>query len=106
MTTVMKKRIKWTPAPDPDIVEHWVFVVPEGNSIDPAVTPHVVVPAGTNEIIAPDQFPAGTFSGEGNFNIGICAVDDVGNLSDVVSVAAPFDFVAPNAPTNLVVETI
>ncbi|MFX0194559.1 MAG: hypothetical protein ACFFCW_00430 [Candidatus Hodarchaeota archaeon] len=106
MATVKKKRIKWTPASDPDIVAHWVFVVPEGQAIDPALTPYVQVDMPMAEILAPDDFPSDTFAGDQNYEVGICAVDDVGNLSDLTVVPSPFDFIAPGAPTNIIVENI
>lgn len=107
MAIVKKKRISWTPALDADIVSHRVFVEPEGNTIDPTGTNYVEVGIGeAQEVILPDAFPSGTFIGDGNYIVGIVAVDDVGNLSDVSVVTSPFDFIAPSAPTDIVVENV
>ena len=106
MAIVNSKKISWDAAPDADIVKHWVFAVPEGQTIDPKSTPHVEITMPTTEIVAPDDFPAGTFSGDSNYTIGLVAVDDVGNMSDLVTVSAPFDFIAPGAPSNIIVTDI
>lgn len=106
MSRVKKKRVRWTPAADPDIVAHKIFVTPEGEEIDPAVTPFVQVDMPNASVLLPDDFPDGTFSGDGNYIVGVCAVDDVGNEGDIALVASPFDFIAPGVPTNLVVENI
>jgi len=107
MAIVKKKKISWTPAGDADIVAHRVYAVESGIVINPEVTPYVeVLITDPQEIIAPDGFPAGTFSGDTNYTIGMVAVDDVGNLSDVVEISSPFDFIAPSAPTNLVVAAL
>ena len=38
--------------------------------------------------------------------LGVVAVDHIGNESDMAKLSAPFDFTAPEAPTGLAVETI
>jgi len=103
---VKKKRLTWTAAPDSDIVSHRVFVGNEGETIDPKTSPYVEVVMPKTSILLPDDFPSETFEGEGNYILGVCAVDDVGNEGDLALVASPFDFIAPGVPTNLVVENI
>ena len=107
MSKVKKKKIRWTPAGDSDIVAHRVFVAHEGDEIDTARNIYVEVPIGDEQsVILPDDFPPGTFADEGNYIVGICAVDDVGNEGDLALVASPFDFIAPGAPTDLIVENL
>lgn len=56
-------------------------------------------------IIIPDDVPTFPLV-EAQVNIGVSAYDAIGNESDMVTVTAPFDFDAPDAPTNLVVGTL
>jgi hypothetical protein len=105
MAIVKKKRITWTPAPDAAIVKHRVYVT-DGVDIDPKVDQYIEVLMPHTSILLPDEFPAGTFEGEGNYIIGVSAIDDVGNEGDLAIVASPFDFIAPGVPTNLVVENV
>lgn len=105
MAVIKKKRVKWTAAPDADVVAHRVRVEHESEPLD-NLSLFVEIPMPTCEVILPDAFPAGTFAAEGNYNLGICAVDDVGNEGDIIMVASPFDFVAPGVPTLIVVENI
>jgi hypothetical protein len=42
----------------------------------------------------------------GDISLGVVAVDNIGNESDMATLSAPFDFSAPDAPTGLTVETI
>lgn len=106
MPIVKNKRISWTAAPDADIVEHRVYVVEASENIDQENTSYVSVPMPTTEIEAPNGFPAGTFSGDVNYKVGICSVDDVGNMSDLVVVESPFDFIAPGVPSDITVTNI
>jgi hypothetical protein len=106
MAVVEKKRIRWTAAPDPDIVAHRVYALPAGQSVDIATDQYAAVPMPETSVIAPDDFVAGTFSGDVNYEVSIYAVDDVGNLSDAAVVNSPFDFIAPGAPTDIVVENV
>ncbi len=103
---VKKKKLSWKPAPDSDVVAHRVFVEREGETIDPATFSYIEVAMPKTSILLPDDFPSGTFGGEGNYILGVCAVDDVGNEGDLAMVASPFDFIAPGVPTDLVVENI
>lgn len=106
MGDVKKKRIRWTPAEDADISFHRVVVAPEGIELTKDIQPFVDVAMPTAEIILPDAFPPGTFSGDENYFIGVFSFDDVGNSSDMAVVTSPFDFIAPGAPTDLIVENV
>lgn len=106
MARVKKKRVSWTAPPDTDVVAHRVFVGNEGETIDPSTFSYVEVLMPHTSILLPDEFPAGTFMGDGNYIIAVCAVDDVGNEGDLAIVASPFDFIAPGVPENLKVENV
>jgi hypothetical protein len=101
---VKKKRVSWTPAIDADIVKHKVYVSEADLELDIYTDDFIIIDMPTCSVLLPDEFPAGTFVGEGNFTVGVSAIDDVGNEGDVAIVASPFDFIAPGVPTNLIVE--
>ncbi len=106
MSDVKKKRIRWTAANDSDIVAHRLIVAPEGVELTKDTTPMIEVAMPTTQVIAPDDFPEGTFGEDTNYRIGIFSVDDVGNTSDIAMVTSPFDFIAPGAPTDVIVENV
>ena len=106
MARVKKKRVSWTPAPDADIVKHRVYVSQADMNLDILTDSFIELDIPTASVLLPDDFPAGTFVGEGNFTVGVSAIDDVGNEGDVAIVASPFDFIAPGVPTNLIVENV
>ena len=106
MAVVRKKRVRWDADPNtPDIIAHKVYVAKEADVLDYA-SPNVQVTMPQTEIILPDAYPPGTFDEDVNYQVGISAVDDVGNESNIVIVTAPFDFIAPGAPSNIVVENV
>lgn len=104
MATVKKKRISWTPPSDMDVVAHELWVVDQNDTIDSLNPADLRVDMPQVSVLLPDDFPAGTFSEDKNYKVGVCAVDDVGNKGDVAEFVNPFDFVAPGVPTNLTVE--
>jgi hypothetical protein len=57
------------------------------------------------EVILPDDIPSFPIVA-GDIELGIVAVDHIGNESDMTKLSAPFDFTAPDPPTGLAVETI
>lgn len=106
MATVKKKKISWTPPSDVDVVSHKLWVVDAGATIDPNSPANLTIPMPQTSVVLPDDFPAGTFSEDKNYKVGVCAVDDVGNRGDIAEFVNPFDFVAPGVPTNLIVEDV
>ena len=102
---VVKKRISWDAGTTADIVAHRIYVekdptVPTYSSV------YVDISMPQTYITVPDDFPAGTFDEDVVYIVGVSSVDDVGNESDIITVSSPFDFVAPDAPTNIVIEDL
>lgn len=92
---VQPKKIKWTNSTSPDVVSHRLFVVPEADTIDPLNSTHVDVAMPNSEYNLP-----GTFSiSDGNYKVGLCAIDGTGNMSDVVEITYFFDFNPPAPPS-------
>jgi Tfp pilus assembly protein PilZ len=57
------------------------------------------------EVILPDDVPSFPIVA-GDMELGVVAIDHIGNESDMTKLSASFDFTAPDAPTGLAVETI
>ena len=57
------------------------------------------------EVILPDDIPSFPLV-TGDIELGVTAVNNTGNESDITKFSAPFDFAMPKAPTELMVEII
>lgn len=99
MSKVFSKTIKWDPSDDVDVVSHRVYVV-QGTEDPTYEDLNVTVNMPKTELLVPDEFPGFPLS-DGDYTIGIVAVDDWGNESDMEVATHPFDFIAPSAPTNI-----
>lgn len=97
MAKIVGKKVKWVASTAADVVAHKVYVCPEGTTMD-YNTPAAQVNMPTLEYVLPGVF---NMSVEQNYQVGISAVDDVGNESDIVKVTIPFDLVAPTAPSGV-----
>lgn len=104
MAKVKAKTISWNPSPSSDVVDYYVRykqVLDDSTVI--AYNDPFISTGGNNSITAPVDFPAGTFIAETDYIIGVSAVDDQGNESDIREISHPFDFVPPEPVTGLTV---
>ena len=99
MAKVTKKKIKFVPSASEDVVAHRIYVAPDPDELTFA-SPMVEVTMPDTEVIVPDEFPGFPLR-DVEYKIGVTAVDDIGNESDMTIVQAPFDFSAPDAPTGV-----
>jgi hypothetical protein len=104
MAVVIKKQIQWDPSASPDAVKHRVYIVPQGTTLD-YTSPMVEVDMPKVTLDIPDEFP-GFPQLDTVYQIGVTSVDDAGNESSMEIITAPFDFDAPDAPTNVRVVAI
>lgn len=104
MAKIVKRKIRWVPSGDADVVGYKVYWVVGGGDIDYESPDVKVFPASQTEVIVPDDIAELT-SVDDNVTIGVSSFDDIGNESDVTSVTVPFDFIAPASPTDLSVES-
>jgi len=92
------------PSGSPDVVSYNLYYVDTGGTLNhsspkvdlglPAVDPDT----GKMKV---DVSTLGVFT-DGRYDIGLVAVDDAGNESEMaVKLDVPFDFVAPDAPSEL-----
>lgn len=106
MAKIVKRRIWWDhPVDVPDLAGYRVYI-----ALAPVTFGYDLSNIETGpdrlEVIAPDDFPAGTFDQEGDYFIWITAFDEVGNESDPLALSARFDFIPPPAPLNGGIETL
>lgn len=104
MAKIIKKVLTWTPGAAADIVATKLYWCQDDEVLD-YNSPNFTVDMPATEVTLPTDIPEFPLE-EGNFKLGISSIDDVGNESDIAELAVPFDFAAPDAPTNLVVEDV
>lgn len=98
MSKVKDHTITWTKSTSVDVVGYKVYYVPETETLNYA-SPNVEV-GDVDTVGIPVDLPDFPLI-DGIYKIGLSAVDDVGNESDIIEKTVPFDLVAPDAPTNL-----
>ena len=100
MAKIIRKKISWTPSTSPDVEGYFVYAEigkdPDYNS--PKTDIGNVTQVYTDEVSTIPQ------TEDVIVHIGITAYDEMRNESTMVVIAAPFDFVAPDAPTDVKVE--
>ena len=105
MAKIIKKKVSWTASTASDVEGYKVYWSTEANGEPDYDADNVEVSA--TQVIFPDDTPTFPVAEEGNYILGVAAVDDVGNESDMaVTSPVPFDFNAPDAPSNVIVENI
>jgi hypothetical protein len=104
MAKVRKVTLKFNPSGSPDVVSYNLYHVDTGNVLDynsPKVDLGKPDPDPDSGKIHVDVSALGVFT-DGRYDIGVTAVDDAGNESSMaVKNDVPFDFVAPDAPSEL-----
>ena len=63
------------------------------------LSPFVEIPAVSGQTAYPVEFPTMIPIGEGTYNLGVVAVDEAGNESDMDVMSSFFDFTPPGKPT-------
>lgn len=96
MAKVKKRRLLWEPSTSPNIIGYKLYWAEKGEvHYD---SPCAMIGNGT-ELLLPEQVPFFPVV-RGAVELGITAVNEVGNESDMMIVAAPFQFSVPRAPTS------
>lgn len=102
MARVRKRKVSWNPSNASGVTGYklyWAVGKEVNYDCDFAELGDVT------EIILPDGVPSFPIVA-GDMELGVVAVDHIGNESDMTKLSAPFDFTAPEAPTGFAVETI
>lgn len=102
MAKVQKRKIHWNASTSHGVVGYKIYwALGKGVNYDSDFTEV----GNVTEVILPDEVPSFPIAA-GNIELGVVAVDHIGNESDMTKLYAPFGFTAPDAPTGLTVETL
>jgi hypothetical protein len=96
MAKVKKRKLVWEPSTSPNVIGYKLYWAKEGEvTYD---SPCAMI-GNVSEVILPEQVPSFPVV-KGDVELGIAAVNEVGNESDMMVIAAPFQFSVPDAPTD------
>jgi len=99
MARIQGKKVSWTPSVSPDVVAHNLRACLETDTMDYSLAPvRIDLPLSEYDLPGAFSMPEDT-----NYKLGLSSIDDVGNESDISEVVVPLDFIAPDAPTNILV---
>lgn len=102
MGKIKKKRICWEPSVSTDVVKYRLYWSEDG-LVD--YTSKSVDLGNDTEVIIPDDIPSFPRL-KGDMALGITAVNEAGNESDLTKITSKINFLVPDAPTNLAVEEV
>ena len=97
MAKIRKRKIQWQKSPSPAVVGYklyWAEMSPVDYDSESAMLGNV------GEIVLPDGVPSFPLV-KGAVEIGITAVNEIGNESDMTKASFPFQFAVPEAPAHL-----
>jgi hypothetical protein len=96
MAKIKGRRLIWEPSSSSSVVSYKLYWAEQGEvNYD---SPCAMV-GNVSEVMLPEQVPSFPVV-RGPIELGITAVNEVGNESDMVVIAAPFQFSVPDAPTS------
>ena len=99
---IRQKKIRWEASTTPGINHYKLYWSTEGDlDYD---SPSLEL-GNSNEIVLPVGAPSFPLV-KGTITLGISAVNDAGNESDITEMTAEFNFVVPDAPRNLKIEDL
>jgi hypothetical protein len=99
---IKKRRLRWKASASPQVVGYKLYWSSNGG-VD--YNSNSVKLGNVTEIVLPDDVPDFVHL-DGPIELGIAAIDEVGNESDLVTLKTPFQFAVPHAPSDLWLETL
>ena len=102
MAKVKKRRLVWEPSPSPNVIGYKLYWAEEG---EVSYGSPCAMIGNVAEVVLPEQVPSFPIV-KGAIELGITAVNEVGNESDMMILAAPFQFSVPDAPTSPALEAL
>ncbi|MFO7736939.1 MAG: PilZ domain-containing protein [Desulfatiglandaceae bacterium] len=102
LAKVRKKRVRWNASTDTSVSGYKLYwAIDQGVNYDSEFKEI----GNVTEVVLPDDIPSFPLVA-GDVEIGVTAVNSIGNESDMAASSARFDFTVPDAPTDVVVEDI
>jgi len=102
MGKIKQKKLRWEPAAGEESAKYKLYWS-ENGTLD--YTSHFAEVGAVTQVILPDDIPSFPRVA-GNLELGIAAVNQAGNESDITKISAYLDFTVPEAPKSLVVEDL
>jgi hypothetical protein len=102
MAKIRRRKIRWDASFSSDIVGYKVYWAVGG---EVNYDSDFVKVGMCEEIILPDGIPSFPLTRD-KIEIGVTAVNEIGNESDMAKLSAPFQFSLPESPANLVMENL
>lgn len=101
MAKIKKRTLHWKPSPSPQVAGYKLYWSETG-SVD--YDSDCVKLGNVTEIVLPDGVEAFAHI-SGPVELGISAVDELGNESDLITIKTPYQFKVPQAPAELRLES-
>jgi hypothetical protein len=102
LAKIKKRKLVWKPSSSAQVVGYKLYWSEEG-SVN-YQSPNTKL-GNVTEIVLPDDVDAFK-SVQGSVELGISAVDELGNESDLVILKTPYQFNVPQAPSDVWMETL
>jgi len=102
MGKIRNKKLRWEPVAGAEATKYRLYWS-ENGTVD--YSSNFAEVGVVTQVILPDDIPSFPRIA-GNLELGIAAVNQAGNESDITKISAYFDFTVPEAPKSLVVEDV
>ena len=100
MAKIKKRTLRWNASPSTQVVGYKLYWSEDGGV---SYNSNSVKVGNVTEVVLPEDVKA-LADVDGPVEIGIAAIDEVGNESDLITLKMPFQFKVPQAPTDLRLE--
>jgi hypothetical protein len=102
MAKMKRRRLSWKPSASPQVVGYKLYWS-KGDEVN--YDSQSASLGNVTAVILPDDI-ASFKPGNGSLEIGLTAVDELGNESDMITVSAPYQFSVPEIPGGLKIESV
>lgn len=102
MAKIRKRKVRWNASSSPGVIGYKVYWAVGGGVNYDSDFAEV---GNVTEIILPDDIPAFPVF-RGDIQLGITAVTEMGNESEMMTTSAPFEFLAPDPPIQPILEPL
>ena len=96
MAKVKNRRFLWKPSTSSNVIGYKLYWAEEGEVNYDSAWAFI---GNVAEVILPEQVPSFPIV-KGPIELGITAINEIGNESDMMIFVTPFQFSVPDAPTN------
>ena len=102
MAKIKRRRLKWVPSSSPQVVGYKLYWSENGEL---NYDSRSVMLGNVTEVVLPDDVKPFTPNG-GPIELGVTALDELGNESDMVTMTAAYQFNVPKAPDDLYLQKL